>query len=123
MTLDVLLAHLEAGREVVISWSVYPDIGPDWIGGGGRTVSVSLDGQPLDESTPAYLALTAALIARLSIPATSETVLEGEGELSREGSELVLDYAWSNTPVYQLGTNGHAMVTLPLPEEPTQQIG
>ncbi|MFT5683501.1 MAG: hypothetical protein ACI8RZ_004433 [Myxococcota bacterium] len=112
MTLEALVAQLRAGVSVWVTWSVRSAIGPGWIGG-GREVAVSVGGQALSEGSPALAVLTKALIARLAIPAEREdSVLIGEGELTLDGEQMVLDYEWSDAPVYEYGTSGDGLVVL-----------
>jgi hypothetical protein len=112
LALRDLVAQIRAGQAVDVVWSVHPEIGPGWIGG-GRSVSMSLDGQALPVSVPVHQALWAVLIVRLAIPAESpETVLCGEGTLRIAGDLLVVDYTWSDTPMYEDGHSGEATVAL-----------
>jgi hypothetical protein len=112
VTLEALIEQIGAGKVASVSWSIQPEIGPGWIGG-ERSITVRIGDRVLAEGAEALVRLDAALVAREVIPAEPcDSMLSGEGTLRVEDGQLVLDYAWSDTPVYQFGAAGHAAVGL-----------
>lgn len=112
MTLAALIKQLQAGQEASVSWSIQPAIGPGWIGG-DRSITICVGELELHEGAQARMVLDEALVAQKVIPAgLSDSVLSGEGTLRVENNQLVLDYSWSDTPVYAFGTSGHAVIVL-----------
>lgn len=82
---------LDAGQTGQVRWTVRPEIGPDWIGG-GRTVEVLLDSVVLAQ-TPFLTALCVALCAAVPVPETSEDdVIKADGELTWSAAGWVVQY-------------------------------
>ncbi len=98
-TKESLLEHMQE-KELTVEWTVYSDVGPDWIGS-HRTMCFYLDEYPLHDNS-FHDRLRQSVIKLVNIPETSEdNVIQGEGEIVEKNGRLYLTYWWSSAPPYQ----------------------
>lgn len=96
-----LFAFVElVGKDIVsVSWSVLPEIGPDWIGS-RREITFFVDGTPMAENELTN-DLANRLVAGLAIPVTSKDhVISGEGDLQLNGTAIDVVYHWDKAVPY-----------------------
>jgi hypothetical protein len=90
---------------VGVGWTVYSDIGPEWIGS-RRELTFYVDGRPASNNAT-ISRLGDLLIEGLQIPATSsDFVIYGEGDLRKNGSAIEVIYYWYKTIPYDYPVKG-----------------
>lgn len=78
-------------HSVSLKWTVYPTIGPSWIGS-YREITVRVDGESAGENE-FWEKMINWVVEKLEIPATSEDILiEGFGEIIWKEGILILEY-------------------------------
>lgn len=93
------LVELIDQDKVGVYWTVFSEIGPEWIGS-RLEINFFVDGTPMAENQLTNR-LANALVDALSIPATSkEHVMTGEGDLRRNGKSIEIVYDWSKAVPY-----------------------
>lgn len=97
---------------VSVGWTVYPDVGPEWIGS-CRKLDFFVDSRPLLQNQFA-LQLAELLMAGLQIPDSSpDHVISGEGWVRQNGNAIEVEYEWSKAiPYHPDIETGSGVITL-----------
>lgn len=105
-SLDSLCESMKT-QECSVEWTVYPEIGPGWIGG-AQEICFYLGEQEIGDYF-FHDQLKAALMNLVKIPdLLHDHIMEGEGDVKFTDGRLYLEYSWSITPLYSYPIASHS---------------